>query len=79
MVSPRTETKSAHDIASLIIMTAEVTKIIVLASECPTNPASNGVKRNYASRSFNISYEGVTRMYLRIVGIYISCKCIIIN
>ena len=46
-------------------------KIIIGVLQTENYPASNGVKRNYAGKLFNISYGGVIRMFLWIVGIFI--------
>ena len=56
--------KCVHDIASLIMMTVEGHKIIIGVLPTEYYSASNGVKRNYAGSSFNISYRGVMRMFL---------------
>ena len=39
-------------------------KIIIGVLQTEYYPTSNGVKRNYAGKLFNISYGGVIRMFL---------------
>ena len=58
-----TEIKCEHGIASLIMMTVEGTKSLLVSYQHSITQHQMGVKRNYARRSLNISYGGVNRMF----------------